>query len=144
MKTYWGSGGIAPRILDLGTRWKWVVSFTPRPLYQQNLMLIRWFKNRSLILAARRRNTHVFSALRVWSTPPPHLTLWIRPSSSHWTGGLVGPRVGLDATEKRKNSHYCPCGELNVGRPAVGDRIQWPYPFDIAFSFVSSHWDVIS
>jgi hypothetical protein len=23
MKTYWGSGGIAPRILDLGTRWRW-------------------------------------------------------------------------------------------------------------------------
>jgi hypothetical protein len=23
MKTYWGSGSIAPRILDLGTRWKW-------------------------------------------------------------------------------------------------------------------------
>jgi len=22
MKMYWGSGGIAPRILDLGTRWK--------------------------------------------------------------------------------------------------------------------------
>jgi hypothetical protein len=22
MKTYWGSGSIAPRILDLGTRWK--------------------------------------------------------------------------------------------------------------------------
>jgi hypothetical protein len=21
MKTYWGTGGIAPRILDLGTRW---------------------------------------------------------------------------------------------------------------------------
>jgi len=32
MKTYW-SGGIVPRILDLGTRWMWVVSFTPRPLY---------------------------------------------------------------------------------------------------------------
>jgi hypothetical protein len=30
MKTYWGSGGIAPRILDLGTRWRWVVSFTSR------------------------------------------------------------------------------------------------------------------
>jgi hypothetical protein len=28
-----GSGGIAPRILDLGTIWRWVVSFTPRPLY---------------------------------------------------------------------------------------------------------------
>jgi hypothetical protein len=28
-----GSGGMGPRILDLRTRWKWVVSFTPRPLY---------------------------------------------------------------------------------------------------------------
>jgi hypothetical protein len=33
MKVYWGSGGITPRILDLGTRWRWMVSFTPRPLY---------------------------------------------------------------------------------------------------------------
>jgi hypothetical protein len=32
-KAYWGSGGIAPRILDLGNRWRLVVSFTPRPLY---------------------------------------------------------------------------------------------------------------
>jgi hypothetical protein len=30
-----GSGGIAPRILDLGARWRWVVSFMPRPLYPQ-------------------------------------------------------------------------------------------------------------
>jgi len=27
-----GSGGIAPRT-DLSTRWRWVVSFTPRPIY---------------------------------------------------------------------------------------------------------------
>jgi hypothetical protein len=33
MKTYGESGGIAPRILDLGTRKRRVVSFTPRPLY---------------------------------------------------------------------------------------------------------------
>jgi hypothetical protein len=33
MKVYWGNGCIAPRILDLGTRWRWMVSFTPRPLY---------------------------------------------------------------------------------------------------------------
>jgi hypothetical protein len=33
MKTYWGSAGIDPRILNLGIRWRWVVSFTPRPLY---------------------------------------------------------------------------------------------------------------
>jgi hypothetical protein len=35
MKTYWGSGGIDSIILDLGRRWKWVVSFTPRSLYSQ-------------------------------------------------------------------------------------------------------------
>jgi hypothetical protein len=29
----WGNGGIAPFILNLGTSWRWVVSFTPRPLY---------------------------------------------------------------------------------------------------------------
>jgi hypothetical protein len=34
-KAYWGSGGIIPRILDLGTRWRWVVSITTRPLYPQ-------------------------------------------------------------------------------------------------------------
>jgi hypothetical protein len=30
-----GSGDIAPRTRDLGTRWRWVVSFTPRPLCLQ-------------------------------------------------------------------------------------------------------------
>jgi len=30
-----GSGGIATRVLDLGNRWRWVVSSTPRPLYPQ-------------------------------------------------------------------------------------------------------------
>jgi hypothetical protein len=35
MKTNWGRGGIAPRILDLSTRWRWVGSFTPGPLHPQ-------------------------------------------------------------------------------------------------------------
>jgi hypothetical protein len=35
MKAYWGSGGVAPRILDVGTRLRWVLSFTHRPLYPQ-------------------------------------------------------------------------------------------------------------
>jgi hypothetical protein len=33
MQAYCGSGGTAARILDLVTTWRWVVSFTPRPLY---------------------------------------------------------------------------------------------------------------
>jgi hypothetical protein len=32
MKAY-GSGCIDPHFLDLGTSWRWVVNFTPRPLY---------------------------------------------------------------------------------------------------------------
>jgi hypothetical protein len=35
MEVYLGSGGVAPLILDLGTTWRWVVNFTPRPLYFQ-------------------------------------------------------------------------------------------------------------
>jgi hypothetical protein len=30
-----GSGGVAPRTLDLGTKWGWVASFTPQVLYPQ-------------------------------------------------------------------------------------------------------------
>jgi hypothetical protein len=29
----WGSGCIDPHFFDLGTSWRWVVSFTPLPLY---------------------------------------------------------------------------------------------------------------
>jgi hypothetical protein len=35
MKAYWRSGDISTRILVLGTGWRWVVSFTHRPLYPQ-------------------------------------------------------------------------------------------------------------
>jgi len=35
MKAHWGMGGKAPRVHGLDTRWRWVVSFTPRPLYPQ-------------------------------------------------------------------------------------------------------------
>jgi hypothetical protein len=56
-----GSGGIAPLILDLGTRWKWVVSFTPGRFAPRE-----------------------------------------RAPGTHWIGGWVGPRAGLDAVVKRK------------------------------------------
>jgi hypothetical protein len=36
------------------------------------------------------------------------------PPSTHWIGGWVDPRVGLDAVEKRKILH---CRESNPGRP---------------------------
>jgi hypothetical protein len=36
---YWGSGGIAPCSLDLGIKWRLVVSFKLRPLYLQGKSL---------------------------------------------------------------------------------------------------------
>jgi hypothetical protein len=41
MKAYWRSGGIAPRNVDLGTIWRWVVSLMLRPLYPQGK--IPWY-----------------------------------------------------------------------------------------------------
>jgi hypothetical protein len=41
MKAYWGSGSVASRILDFDNRWRWVISFSPRPLYPQGKIL--WY-----------------------------------------------------------------------------------------------------
>jgi len=73
MKTYRGSGGINPRIPNIGTRWT------------------DWLDSRF-----------------------GHFTLGVRiPSGTHWTGGWVGPRVGLEAMTERKISSYWRCWELN-------------------------------
>jgi hypothetical protein len=57
----WGNGCLDSRALDLGTSWRWVLSFTPRPLYDRK-----------------------------------------KSAGTHWIGGWVGPRTGLDYVEKRK------------------------------------------
>ena len=45
MKVYRGSRRIAPFIINLGSRWKWVVNFTPRPLYSLgNKPRTRWME----------------------------------------------------------------------------------------------------
>jgi len=33
MNKYWGNGGTVQHVLNLGTTWKWVVSFKPWRLY---------------------------------------------------------------------------------------------------------------
>jgi hypothetical protein len=35
MKAYWESGDITPLILNISTRWKWVVNVTLQLLYHQ-------------------------------------------------------------------------------------------------------------
>jgi hypothetical protein len=60
METYRGSRGIAPLILDLGIRWRWVVNFMPRPLYPQGKspwcpLNRRWVDPRTLLDAVVKR-----------------------------------------------------------------------------------------
>jgi hypothetical protein len=45
MKMYWESGDTAPHILNLGATWRWVVSFTIRPLYSRERAAdTRWIR----------------------------------------------------------------------------------------------------
>jgi hypothetical protein len=54
-KTYWGSGGIATHILNLGTRLTWVASFTHRPLYLGTKWVGGWVGPRASLDAVARR-----------------------------------------------------------------------------------------
>jgi hypothetical protein len=86
-------------ILDLGTRWEWVVSVTLRPRF----------------------------------TPGE------RTPGTHWTGGWVGPRAGLDKEVKGKI--LCPCRGSNPDRPVVQSVVKtlyWlSYPASCQFFQVS-------
>jgi hypothetical protein len=46
MRTYWGCGVSAPRIFKLGTGCRWMVRFTPQPLYSQGKSL----RTRSMVV----------------------------------------------------------------------------------------------
>jgi hypothetical protein len=53
MKTYWGSGGTAPCILDLGTRWGWSAAcpscFTPRERAPSTHWIGSWVGPRAIL-----------------------------------------------------------------------------------------------
>jgi hypothetical protein len=69
-----GSGCIDPRFLDFGISWKWVVSFTPRPLYPLGKSL-RYPLDRRLggpqSRSGRRGKDKVFDSNRTRTPTPP-------------------------------------------------------------------------
>jgi len=68
MNTYWVNGRIAPLILDLGTRWRWVVSFTPRSLYPGEKRIRGWVCSRSGLDAMERRKILIIIPAGDWTT----------------------------------------------------------------------------
>jgi hypothetical protein len=67
MKTH-GDTGNAPRILNLGTIWRWMVSFTVRPLYPQHYWIGCWVdSNISKELVVKRRKFVIIKCV-TWFT----------------------------------------------------------------------------
>ena len=44
VKAYRGRKGVAPHILNLGIRWRWVVKITPLPLCTQEITSTHWIR----------------------------------------------------------------------------------------------------
>jgi hypothetical protein len=101
MNTYWGNGDTAPRILRPGTRGRWVISFTTRPLYTQ-------WKNPWYPLDRRLGGLQSRSGNGVKeknSQPPPGIELRSsdRPARSQSLHRLIYPRSqNICATVRKK------------------------------------------
>jgi hypothetical protein len=72
----WWSGGLYPRIFNLGTTWRWVVSFTARPIYTRgksplNLLIGGWVGHRASLDAVKRRNISYTTGNPAPITRPP-------------------------------------------------------------------------
>jgi hypothetical protein len=137
-----GSGGIAPRILGLGTRWRRVVSYTPRSIYSQGKS--SWCPVHKRLGGPQSRS----EGKLITTTPPPRrrirgvevqlhafLTLALdgsefvsfMPRRFHQGGKspwypldrrVCGPqRRSRRGGEEKKSCHYAR-RELNPGRPA--------------------------
>jgi hypothetical protein len=78
------SGGIDPRILDLGTRWRWVVSFMFRPFYTQGKS--PWYLLHRRLVGNQSRSGH--SGEEKNSQPLPGLEPPIQPVAQRYTTEL--------------------------------------------------------
>jgi hypothetical protein len=75
---------IAPRFLDPGTRRRWVLSFTSRPLYS-----------------------------------------WERAHGTHWIGGWVGYRAGMEAVTEKFPAPPPGIEPPNPDRPPQSQSLYW-------------------
>jgi hypothetical protein len=126
-----GSGGIAPRILHLGTRWRWVVGFTPRPLYPQGET--PWYPLDMRLAGTQSRSGR--GGKKKNSQPLPGLELpIIQPVAQRYTTELS--RFPLCVIKHHSMKYWGSGGiawRINVGtgwRWVVRVTPQWLYPRD--------------
>jgi len=90
MQTY-GGGGIAPRILNLITRWSWVISFTTQPSYPQveshYPLPRRMFGSSGRPRSGGQREKNPFIASAGNRNPV------FKPKPSHYTDRAIPPRL---------------------------------------------------
>jgi hypothetical protein len=102
MEAYRRRRVIAPLILDLGTRRRWVVKFRPRELYRGTHSTERWLGPKSGldVLEKRKRNSISCWAvtLRSSSPKPSHYTYWA-------TGNCTARQQALYSAENCSYSH---------------------------------------
>ena len=55
MNMYWGNGGKLPRILNVGARQRWMICFTPRPLYSRWCIYHRTSLNAAAMKGKKKR-----------------------------------------------------------------------------------------
>jgi hypothetical protein len=93
-KDIWRSGCIDPRILILYTSWRWVVSFTPRPLYHR--------ENSPCYPLDPRTGMDDMEGRKFWPIKGLELQPLIRParSQSLWTTALFRHPRRMDGVSK--------------------------------------------
>jgi hypothetical protein len=153
MKTYWASGGIAPRVLDLGTKWRSAVSFTPWPLYPQgkspgNIWIGGWVGSRAVLDTVVKRK---IPSPRRKSNPKPRLSVqpvaWLHSITTRhewinqicrsqwqiglrwvrfWTAWKLGSCVRIPLEAWNCVCFFLCCASLCRQRPSDG-----PIPFKV-------------
>jgi hypothetical protein len=124
MKTYWG-GGIATRILDLGTRWRWVVSFTHLPPYPQGKSL--WYPLDGRLVAPRAvLNAMVRKTIpspRRESNPRTPIVHPVAQRYTDWINGVIcqwSRQISVFVAYKMSSPVYLEA--LHVGKRKVSVR----------------------
>jgi hypothetical protein len=80
-----GRGCIDPHFLDLGTNWRWVVSFTPLPIYTRGKSPLYPLDRRlggAHSWSRRRGEEKILDPIRIRNPTPRH----VQPVASRYTG----------------------------------------------------------